>query len=62
MGDLFVDERELEGVNLLILASHEHSTHSNLMQIRGLKDLLGVLEVSVHILHGKEERLVFALI
>lgn len=62
VGDLLVNQGEFEGVNLLVLASHEHGTHSNLMQVSGLKDLLGVLKVAVHVVHSKEERLVLALV
>ena len=62
MSDLLVNQGEFEGVDLLVLASHEHGTHSNLMQVSRLKHLLSVLKVTVHVVHCKEERLVLTLV
>ena len=62
MGDLLVDQLEFERINFFILASHEHGTHSDLMEVRWRECLLGQLEISVHVLDGQKEGLVLALV
>ena len=62
VGDFVMDERQREGVDLFILTSHEHRADTDLMKIRGLKGLLGLFKVPIHVVHRKEERLVLALV
>lgn len=62
MSDLLVDQFQFEGIDLFIFTSHEHSSHSNLVEVGWFESLLSHLEVSIHVLDSQEERLILALV
>ena len=55
VGDFLMNKGKFEGVDLLVLASHEHGAHPNRVQIRWLKHLFRVLKVPVHIVDCQEK-------
>jgi hypothetical protein len=52
MSDLFINHLHLEGINVLILRSDEHTCYTDNMKVRDLSSFLLELEESVKKRHG----------